>query len=159
VHSSDVMILDSPWGDFMENSSSSYGLSLFSLRVGSRHDEGAGAVPAGSPSISIEELWSGIDQLDDARPVGTSTAAASSPRSGSGSGRVGEGTSHAREGVVGALGLLTSALPRGYGRGSARDMTMWILADATSVVLPRMRRSFVDRQYSPSTSMDGVSGK
>jgi hypothetical protein len=71
-----------------------------------------------------------------------------------GLGRVGEGTSRAKEGLVGALGLSTSAPPRGYGRGSARDRATWILANATRVVLPRMRQSFVDRQYSPSTGMD-----
>jgi hypothetical protein len=70
------MILDAPRGDFMEISSSSYGLSLFSSKVGSRHDVGAGVVPRGLPSESIGELWPGIDQLDDTGAEGTSVTAA-----------------------------------------------------------------------------------
>jgi hypothetical protein len=80
------MILDAHRGDFMEILLSSYGLSLFSSKAGSRHDDGAGAVPRGSPSISIGELWPGIDQLDDIGPEGTSVIVAPSPRRGSGPG-------------------------------------------------------------------------
>jgi hypothetical protein len=43
---SDVVILDTPRGDLVEISSSSYGLSLFSSKTGSRHDEGARAAPS-----------------------------------------------------------------------------------------------------------------
>jgi hypothetical protein len=34
-----------------------------------------------------------------------------------------------------------------------RSKATWILSDAPEAILPHMR-SFVDRQYSPSTSMD-----
>jgi hypothetical protein len=57
VRASDVMILDNPHGDLVEISSISYGLSLFSSKAGSRHDVGVGAMPEGSSSISIGELW------------------------------------------------------------------------------------------------------
>jgi hypothetical protein len=40
---SDVTVLDTPQGDVIEISSSSYGLSLFSLKAGSHRDEGVGA--------------------------------------------------------------------------------------------------------------------
>jgi hypothetical protein len=35
-----------------------------------------------------------------------------------------------------------------------KNKVVQILADASRVISPRMRHSFVDRQYSPSTSMD-----
>jgi hypothetical protein len=41
------VILDTPQGDLVEISSSTYGLSLFSSNVGSHHDEGAGVTPGG----------------------------------------------------------------------------------------------------------------
>jgi hypothetical protein len=40
VWDSDVIVLDTPRGDLIEISSSSYELSIFSLRAGSHHDEG-----------------------------------------------------------------------------------------------------------------------
>jgi hypothetical protein len=49
----------------MEISSSSYGLSLFSLEAGSRQDGGTGAVPGVSSSISMGELWCSFDRLDE----------------------------------------------------------------------------------------------
>jgi hypothetical protein len=67
------MVLDTPQGDLVEISSSSYGLSLFSSKDGSHHDEGAGAAPRGSSSVSIGELWLDIDRLDEAGPEGAST--------------------------------------------------------------------------------------
>jgi hypothetical protein len=35
-----------------------------------------------------------------------------------------------------------------------KNKVVQILADASRVISPRMRHSFVDRQYSPSTGMD-----
>jgi hypothetical protein len=48
------------------------------------------------------------------------------------------------------------ALPRGrgHGRGSARKKVAQILAAAPGAISPHMRRSFVYRQYSPSTGLD-----
>jgi hypothetical protein len=45
-----------PRGDLIEVSSSSYGLSLFSLKVGSDPDEGMGAASSESSSVSVGEL-------------------------------------------------------------------------------------------------------
>jgi hypothetical protein len=45
VHASDVIILDTPHGYFIEISPSSYDLSLFSSKAGSNHYGGVGAAP------------------------------------------------------------------------------------------------------------------
>jgi hypothetical protein len=42
----------------------------------------------------------------------------------------------------------------GCGGGSTQNRAAWILADASEVISPWMRRLFVDRQYSPSTVME-----
>jgi hypothetical protein len=141
------MILDTPQVEFVEISSSSYGLLLFSSNDGSRHEEGAGAVPGGSQSASIGELWPNIDQSDETGPEGTSVIAAPNPRRSSGSGRIDEGTTCASEGtlVVGVSGPSLSVPPRGCGRGSTRDSATRILADAPEAISPHMRRSFIDR--------------
>jgi hypothetical protein len=115
------MILDTPHDDCVEISSSSYGLSLFLSKTGSHHDEGVGATPGESPSVSIGELWPGIDRLDDVGPEGTSMTTASNLQRSLGSGRIAEVPSCAYEGMVGASGPLSSAVPRGCGGGSARD--------------------------------------
>jgi hypothetical protein len=48
-----------------------------------------------------------------------------------------------------------SSVPsRGCGGGSAKNKALRILDNASEVISPRMRRSFIDRQYSPSTGMD-----
>jgi hypothetical protein len=52
-------------------SSSSYGLSLFSLKAGSHPGENVGAVVDRSSSVSIGELWPEIDQLDEVSPGDT----------------------------------------------------------------------------------------
>jgi hypothetical protein len=56
TQASDIVILDIPRGDLVEISSSSYGLSSFSLNAGSRRAEGARAVPGRSSSVNIGEL-------------------------------------------------------------------------------------------------------
>jgi hypothetical protein len=48
----------------------------------------------------------------------------------------------------------SSAPPRGRGRISTKDKATQILPASSWVISPRMRRSFVDRQYSPSIGMD-----
>jgi hypothetical protein len=48
----------------------------------------------------------------------------------------------------------SSAPPRGYGASSVKNNAVRILADASGAISPCMRRSFVDRRYSPSTGMD-----
>jgi hypothetical protein len=52
----------------------------------------------------------------------------------------------------------SNAQPRGRGRGcgkySVKSKATQILFSALRAISPRMWRSFVDRQYSPSTGMD-----
>jgi hypothetical protein len=47
-------------------------LSFFSLKAGSHPDKGVRATSGGSSSVSVGELWPGIDQLDEVGPEGTS---------------------------------------------------------------------------------------
>jgi hypothetical protein len=44
----------------------------------------------------------------------------------------------------------------GRGRGSARKRAAQILSTVLGAISPCMWRSFVDRQYSPSTGMDRI---
>jgi hypothetical protein len=43
---------------------------------------------------------------------------------------------------------------RGHGKCSTKKKITQILSAALRAISPHMRRSFVDRQYSPSTGMD-----
>jgi hypothetical protein len=162
------MILDIPRGDLIE-SPSSYGLSIFSSKDVSHHDEGTGAAHEESSSVSIGDLWPKIDNLDEAGHEGTFAAApqshredpASHPRpSFSGSRkRVREGadkalTEQAENAPLDEVSGPSSAPPRGYGGGSVRSKAAWILLDTPRAISPCMRRLFVDRQYSPSIGMD-----
>jgi hypothetical protein len=47
-----------------------------------------------------------------------------------------------------------SAMPKGYGDCSTKNKAARILADTPRAISPCMRRSFIDRQYSPSTGKD-----
>lgn len=68
MHALYIIVLDTLGGDLVEIWSSSIDLSLFSSKVGSHPDEGAGAAPNGSSSVSVRELLPGIDQLDEVGP-------------------------------------------------------------------------------------------
>jgi uncharacterized RmlC-like cupin family protein len=67
-----IIILDTPQLGVTEVLSSSYGLSLFSSKVGSHLEENAVVVPGELLSVSVGVLWLGIDLLDEAGFVGTS---------------------------------------------------------------------------------------
>jgi hypothetical protein len=68
---------------------------------------------------------------------------------------MGEGNSHASRGTSVSEVLGPSSAPqRGCGGSSVKNKVAQIFANAPRAILPRMRRSFVDRQYSPSTGMD-----
>jgi hypothetical protein len=111
-------------------------------------------VPAGSSSISIRELWPSIDQLDEAGQASHSLV------NFRGSKGTGEGTSRAARGAsVDEASSSSSALPRDCGGGSVKSKVVRILSNAIRAISPHMRRSFVDRQYSPSTGMIGMSEK
>jgi hypothetical protein len=66
-----------------------------------------------------------------------------------------EGSSRAGGGTpVGGVPVLLSAPPSGCCGSSTRNKVVRILADASGVISPHMKHTFVDRQYSPSTGMD-----
>jgi hypothetical protein len=108
--------------------------------VGSHPGEGAGAAPDGSSSMSVRELWPGIDQLDDIGPKKALVASASdregdrSPRSDVGSrevARVGNNSCGGR----GASGLPSASLRRCDG-GSAKNKVAQILMNAGGAISP-----------------------
>jgi hypothetical protein len=75
----DIVILDTPQGDLIKVSSTSDDLLLFSSKTGSHPNEGAGVAPKGSSSVSIGELWPGIDRLDEVGPESTSVVPMQDP--------------------------------------------------------------------------------
>jgi hypothetical protein len=156
--------LDIPRRDVNKVSSSSYGLSLFSSNAGSHPEENGGVVPGESSSVSVGELCPGIDMLDGTGLEGISMVPVQEPLGGQmshshadphGSRRKGEGRMcvDRRAPVDGAPGL-SSTPSHGCGGDSTKNIAARILANASGAISPRMRRSFVDRQYSPSTGMD-----
>jgi hypothetical protein len=97
----DIIIFDIPRRDVTAVSSSSYGLSLFSSKVGSHPEENAGATPSESSSVSVGELWPGIDVSDEVGLEGISAVPAQELLGGEmlhphediqGSGRKGQGS-------------------------------------------------------------------
>jgi hypothetical protein len=118
----------------------------------------------GSSSVSIGELWHGVDQLDEAVCEGIFAFTTQSPPRGSASRSranfrglegMGEVTSRAVRGasIDEATGL-SSTPPRDCGGGSMKNKVAWILSNDVGAISPHIRRSFIDRQYSPSTGMD-----
>jgi hypothetical protein len=67
----DVICLDTPSGAV--EVSSSYDLSIFSLKTDAQFSEGGGNAPEGSSSVSIGELWAEMDMTDAISHEGTST--------------------------------------------------------------------------------------
>jgi hypothetical protein len=47
----------------------------------------------------------------------------------------------------------SSTLLKSHGKGSVKKKVVQILSHAPREIYPRMRKSFVDRQYSPSNDM------
>jgi hypothetical protein len=166
VQASDVIILDTPHGDFIEISSSSYDLSLFSSMAGSDHDKGVVAALRKSSSVSIGDLWPKIDSscgtdLDGAFTTATSRlleASTSCLLSGVGGRRKEKVTEGMRDVIEGAtLGQApgpSSASPKVASGDSTKSKAAQILADASGDISPRMKRPFAERRYSPSTGMD-----
>jgi hypothetical protein len=129
----------------------------FSSTAGSRGGKDAGTMPDESPNMRVGELWPKIDQLDEVDPRNASVPPAENQndqalhsRMGSHEVEVGYGDSRVGKDVPGSL----TCPPRGCEEGSVSNKAVQILADAAGAVLPRMRCSFVDRRYSPSTGMD-----
>jgi hypothetical protein len=102
-------------------------------------------------SASIGELWPDINKLDTATQEGASAQSYQGnsplrPSSGWSNRGMEGGAMHATRltSLDDAPGP-TSALPNGYGGGSARSKAARILSGAPRAVSPRMRRSSVDR--------------
>jgi hypothetical protein len=156
---SDVIYLDTPSAKVIEIPSSC-DLSIFPLKDDPHRTEGGGGAPEGSSSASIRELWPDIDKLDEinceAPFVGDLLGGALHERSSSSSvARVNECASpRNKRALMDDAPGPSSTLPRGHGRGSSTNKAMQILSAAPGAISPRMRRSFVDRQYSPSTGTD-----
>jgi hypothetical protein len=155
----DVIDLDTPSVEVIKISSSC-DLSIFSSRANSQRDEGTGAMPERSLSASIGELWPDIDKLDEINsgrasienvPGNVLHDQSSMPLVV----RTNENVRLVvkRTMVDDAPGQSTTLLG-GRGRGSTKKKVTWILSTAPKAISPRMRRSFIDRQYSPSIDMD-----
>jgi hypothetical protein len=158
----DVICLDTPSGE--AEVYSSYDLSIFTPKTVAQFSEGGGNAPEGSSSVSIGELWAKIDMMDAICQGCTST------------GNVPWNTYHERRsmplvemteectGRTDKGDLLddapgpSNARPRSRGRGrrkySMKNKDAQILSAAPRAISPRMRKSFVDRQYLPSTGID-----
>jgi hypothetical protein len=59
-----------------------------------------------------------------------------------------------RGALIGEVCGLSTAPQGGSSGSSVKNKAARILADAPEAISPRLRRSFVDMQYSPSTGMD-----
>jgi hypothetical protein len=110
--------------------------------------------------VSIGELWAEMDTMDAISHGGTSTG--NVPRSAHRERRslllvptTGEWTSRTDKGALLDDTLGPSNVPsRGRGKYSTKNEAAQILSAAPGAISSHMRRSFVDRQYSPSTGMD-----
>jgi hypothetical protein len=158
----DVICLDTPSGEV--EVSSSYDLSIFSPKTDAQFSEGGGNAPERSSSVSIGELWDEMDMMDAISHRGTSTG--NVPRSAHCERRsvplvktIRECTSCTDTGaLLDDTPGPSNAQPRGCGRGHGKYFTKnnatQILSATPRAISLRMRRLFVDRQYSPSTGMD-----
>jgi hypothetical protein len=154
-----IIDLDTPSAEVVEISSSCE-LSIFSSKVDPQHVKGDGGAPEESSSASIGELWSDIDKSDE---ISCGGAFAGGLLGGvlrewsslSLISRVSEcAVSMNGRALVGDAPGSSSTPPKGRGKGSVKNRASQILSAAPGSISPHMRRSFVDRQYSPSTGMD-----
>jgi hypothetical protein len=105
--------------------------------------------------MSIGDLWPKINSshgVDHEGAFGTATrnqleASTSRPLSGV------RGLKK-RKITKGGRDATATAPPRSCGGGSAKSKAARILTDASEYISPHIKRSFVKRRYSPSTSMD-----
>jgi hypothetical protein len=158
----DVICLDTPSGEV--EVSSSYDLSIFSPKADAQFSEGSGNTPEGSSSVSIGELWAEMDMMDALSRGGSSTK--NVPRSVHHERwsiplvlTTGECTSLTDKGALlddtpGPSNAQSRGCGRGHGKYSVKNKATQILFAAPGAISPRMRRSFVVKQYSPSTRMD-----
>jgi hypothetical protein len=154
----DVIYVDTPSGKIVEVSSSC-DLSIFSLGADPQRAEGVEVTPEGSLSMSIGELWHDIHKLDEINRGGASTL--NIPEVGlcekKPQASVKKIDKHARRRGKGVLldnaSWSSNVLTKGYGKGSVKKKAEQILSGAPRAISPHMRRSFVDKQYTPSIGM------
>jgi hypothetical protein len=159
----DAICLDTPSGEVVEVSSSC-DLSVFSPKTDAQFAEDSGNAPEGSSNVSIEELWAKMDMMDEISRGGNSAKnvprnAHREQRSLPSVEKTGKCASRTDKGGLlndtpGPSNTQSRGRGRGRGRCSVKNKAMWILSTTPGAISPRMRRSFVDRQYSPSTRMD-----
>jgi hypothetical protein len=153
----DIICADTPSGEVAEKSSS-YGLSIFSSRA---HPEGAEivAVESEGSSLSIGELWPDIDKLDeigheDASVVHTHDVSVHGRKSIASAKKVGRCSRCKGNKVL----LKDAPMPSNIKSKDRRSFSTkreagLILSAAPGTISLHMRRSFVDRRYSPSIGM------
>jgi hypothetical protein len=149
--------VDTPSGVVAEKSSS-YDLSIFSSRADSQGAEIV-AIASGGSSSSIRELWPDIDKLDEIQREDTSVvhthdvsvhgrrSTVSAEKASRRSRREG------RKALLKDVPGMSNVKSKGHGGSFAKREAVLILSVAPGAVSPRMRRSFVERRYSPSISM------
>jgi hypothetical protein len=153
----DIICVDMPSGEVAEKSSS-YDLSIFSSGA---DPEGAEivAVMSGGSSPSIGELWPNINKLDEIRHEDTSVVhtcdvsvrgrklIALAEKAGRRSRRKGN------KALLKDTPWTSNIKSKSHGSGSVKWEAALILSAASRIISLHMRRSFVDRRYSPSTGM------
>jgi hypothetical protein len=135
--------LDTPSGEVIEVSSS-YDLSIFSLKTDAQFSEGGGNTSEGSSSVSIEELWAEMDMMEAISCGGTSNG--NVPRNMHHEHRslpsvetTGECTSHTDKGaLLNDTHGPSNAQPRGRGRYSVKNKAAQILSVTLGAISPRM---------------------
>jgi hypothetical protein len=154
----DVIYVDTPSGEVIKISSSS-NLSAFSSGADPQCVEGIEAMLVGSPSISIRELWPNIDNVDVVSCGGASAVTIPKVLPPEGKSQASVKKSNKCVKRKNEKALLDDypgpsvALPKSCRKGSTKRKAAQILSGAPRAISPHMRKSFVDRQYSPLTGM------
>jgi hypothetical protein len=153
----DIIYVDTSSGEAVEKSSS-YNLPIFSFGA---YSEGAEVVTVTreDSSPSVKELWLDIDKLDDPPCEDTSVVRAhnasicgkrsAAPFEDANKLSMREGKRDSLPDVAGTSDFRS----KGREDRSMRKEAARILSATPDAISPRMRRSFVDRRYSPSTDM------
>jgi hypothetical protein len=109
--------------------------------------------------MSIGELWLDIDKLDEINHRGLFAVDIPEvvPREERSRASVVKIDKHARRKGKGALlndgAGPSNILPKGHEKGSVKRKAAQILSGAPTTISPRMRKSFENTQYSPSSGM------
>jgi hypothetical protein len=112
---------------------------------------------SGDSSPSIRELWPDIDKLDEISREGTSIMPAHdiSVRGGRSTASVEKASRHSRhedkKALLKDIPGVSNIESKSRGGSSTKREAAQILSAAPGAISLRMRRSFVNRRYSPST--------